>query len=252
VAYGARLESVLGESPRGFESPILRQRPTNARRFTSRTYLLGAAMTSVLPNRVLVRPKASLLRNVLSSVVLFSLPLYGALYVLGVSRGSWLVVLASQCVGVALCVVVWARYRAIVVVVSSTDIEEQGLFFRQRCPLDAVYRVILAKMYRSSSAEAWHQLLVTDADNNRLLRMRGVFWGESEMRRVADAIGVPVMEAAEPVTRQAFMAEHPESVDWYEKNRALTALVLVAVLAAAVGIVVGLMALAGVPIGAAA
>ena len=25
VAYGARLESVLGESPRGFESPILRQ-----------------------------------------------------------------------------------------------------------------------------------------------------------------------------------------------------------------------------------
>ncbi len=26
VAYGARLESVLGESPRGFESPILRDR----------------------------------------------------------------------------------------------------------------------------------------------------------------------------------------------------------------------------------
>jgi hypothetical protein len=26
VAYGARLESVLGESPRGFESPILRQK----------------------------------------------------------------------------------------------------------------------------------------------------------------------------------------------------------------------------------
>jgi hypothetical protein len=35
VAYGARLESVLGESPRGFESPILRKidflaRPPNA------------------------------------------------------------------------------------------------------------------------------------------------------------------------------------------------------------------------------
>ena len=26
MAYGARLESVLGESPRGFESPILRER----------------------------------------------------------------------------------------------------------------------------------------------------------------------------------------------------------------------------------
>ncbi len=28
MAYGARLESVLGASPRGFESPILRQRKT--------------------------------------------------------------------------------------------------------------------------------------------------------------------------------------------------------------------------------
>jgi hypothetical protein len=36
VAYGARLESVLGASPRGFESPILRQydprRPSHAAR----------------------------------------------------------------------------------------------------------------------------------------------------------------------------------------------------------------------------
>jgi hypothetical protein len=31
VAYGARLESVLGASPRGFESPILRQKHRSAR-----------------------------------------------------------------------------------------------------------------------------------------------------------------------------------------------------------------------------
>ncbi|MEO7006115.1 MAG: hypothetical protein ABI065_03710 [Terrimesophilobacter sp.] len=206
-------------------------------------------MTSVLPSRVLVRPKASLLRNVLSSVVLFSLPLYGALYVLGVSRGSWLVVLGSQCVGIALCVLVWARYRAIAVVVSESSIDERGFFFRQSCPLDAVRNVILAEIYRSSSAETWHQLLVTDADNNRLLRMRGVFWGEAEMRRVAEAIGVPVTEPTEPVTQRYFMAEHPQSVDWYERNRILAAIVLAAALTVAVGIVVGLMALAGVPIG---
>ena len=32
VAYGARLESVLGESPQGFESPILRQREYGLRK----------------------------------------------------------------------------------------------------------------------------------------------------------------------------------------------------------------------------
>ncbi|MEO6943280.1 MAG: hypothetical protein ABI053_01040 [Lacisediminihabitans sp.] len=209
-------------------------------------------MTSVLPNRVLVRPKASLLRNVVSSVVLFSLPLYGALYVLGVSRGSWLVVLGSQCVGIALCALVWARYRAIAVSVSELSIDERGFFFRQSWPLDAVREVILTEIYRPSSAETWHQLLVTDRDNNRLLRMRGVFWREAEMRRVAEAIGVPVTETAEPVTQQAFMAEHPQSVDWYERSRVSSAIVLATALIVAVGIVVGLMALAGVPIGAVA
>jgi hypothetical protein len=33
VAYGARLESVLGESPRGFESPILRCEPRYSLRY---------------------------------------------------------------------------------------------------------------------------------------------------------------------------------------------------------------------------
>ncbi|GAB3038926.1 hypothetical protein GCM10027052_18390 [Parafrigoribacterium mesophilum] len=160
-------------------------------------------------------------------------------------------VLASQCIGIALCALVRVRYRAISVAVSETSIDEQGLFFRQSCPLGAVYRVILAEIYRSSSAETWHELLVTDAENKRLLRMRGVFWGESEIRRVAAAIPLPLTEIPEPVTRRMFVTAHPESVDWYERSRTLAALGLCAALIAAIGIVVGLMALAGVPVGGA-
>lgn len=33
MAYGARLESVLGASPRGFESPILREQTPGSLRF---------------------------------------------------------------------------------------------------------------------------------------------------------------------------------------------------------------------------
>ena len=36
MAYGARLESVLGESPRGFESPILRRKSLDR---TGRTFV---------------------------------------------------------------------------------------------------------------------------------------------------------------------------------------------------------------------
>jgi hypothetical protein len=205
-------------------------------------------MTSVFPQVVVARPRASLLRNTLSSVLLFSVPLYGALYILGINRGSWLVVLGTQLAGVALCAVVWLRYRVIAVRVTATSIEEQGLFFRQRSALEDVRRVTIARVYRSSSAETWTQLLVTDAQGKRLLRMRGVFWAETEIRRIAAAIGVPPTELAEPLTRKAFATSHPGSVDWYENNRWFAGLVLAAFLAVAIGVVVGLMALAGVHI----
>lgn len=205
-------------------------------------------MTSVFPQVVVARPRASLLRNALSSVLLFSVPLYGALYILGINRGSWLVVLGTQLAGVAFCAVVWLRYRSIAVRVTATSIEEQGLFFRQRSALEDVHRVTIARVYRSSSAETWTQLLVTDAQGKRLLRMRGVFWAETEIRRIAAAIGVPATELAEPLTRKAFATSHPGSVDWYENNRWFAGLVLAAFLAVAIGVVVGLMALAGVHI----
>jgi hypothetical protein len=205
-------------------------------------------MTSDFPQVVVARPRASLLRNTVSSVILFSVPLYGALYILGVNRGSWLVVLATQLAGIAFCAVVWLRYRSIAVKVTSTSIEEQGLFFRQRSALEDVRQVILARIYRSSSAETWTQLLVADAHGKRLLRMRGVFWAEPEIRRVAAAIGVPPTELAEPLTKKAFAASHPGSVDWYETNHWFAGLVLAVLLAVSIGVVVGLMALAGVHI----
>ena len=168
---------------------------------------------------------------------------------LGIYRGSWLVVLATQLAGAAFCAVVWPRYRSIALRVTDTSIEEQGLFFRQRSALEDVRRVIIARIYRSSSAETWTQLLVTDAQGKRLLRMRGVFWAETEVRRIAAAIGDRPIELAEPLTEKVFAVSHPGSIDWYETQslvrgtgpRGFPE-------GAAIGIVVGLMALAGVHI----
>lgn len=206
-------------------------------------------MTSVDNHGVVARPRASLLRNTVSSVLLFSIPLYGALYILGIPRGSWLVVFVTQLAGIALCALVWRRYRSVAVAVTETSVEEQGMFFHQRFPLDDARTVTMFQTYRSSSAETWRQLVVDDVDGNRLLRMRSIFWSEHDMRRIADAIGVPLTEPTEPMTSRAFAASHPGSVDWYERSRLLAGLTVAVLLAAAIGVVVGLMALAGVPIG---
>lgn len=55
MAYGARLESVLGASPRGFESPILRNRP----RATQRGALFHAGNAPQVPQSGLI-PKSHL------------------------------------------------------------------------------------------------------------------------------------------------------------------------------------------------
>jgi hypothetical protein len=208
-------------------------------------------MTSVVRG-VVAHPRASLLRNALWSVLLFSIPLYGALYILGGPRGSWLVLLGTQLLGIGLCGLVWKRYRSISVIVTDSRIEEQGLFFRRRFPVADIRAVTLFQIYRSSSAEVQRQLVVVDGQDKRLLRMRGMLWSEWEMRRVAEAIGVPLAEPTEILTARSFAVGHPQYVDWYERNRLLAGVVLTALLVAAIGVVVGLMALAGVPLGAAA
>lgn len=45
MAYGARLESVLGASPRGFESPILRCMTASEQSFLSRVATYKVAFT---------------------------------------------------------------------------------------------------------------------------------------------------------------------------------------------------------------
>jgi hypothetical protein len=50
VAYGARLESVLGASPRGFESPILRRFLARKRRFSGAFGRWGSRITLKSPS----------------------------------------------------------------------------------------------------------------------------------------------------------------------------------------------------------
>ncbi len=59
MAYGARLESVLGESPRGFESPILRTSTTGKPpiRIAVGGFFVGAGRTGHLRSTTQFRPR---------------------------------------------------------------------------------------------------------------------------------------------------------------------------------------------------
>src|SRR4051794_35340464 len=64
VAYGARLESVLGESPRGFESPILRTRTPRSNsphQLSTKNQSAGENAMTATVTTLRVRPRRSLM-----------------------------------------------------------------------------------------------------------------------------------------------------------------------------------------------
>src|SRR3954467_2841254 len=79
VAYGARLESVLGESPRGFESPILRTRSEPPRsnsphQLSTNNQSAGENAMTATVTTLRVRPRRSLLTTAFVPIVLAMVP----------------------------------------------------------------------------------------------------------------------------------------------------------------------------------
>ncbi|MHB1170915.1 MAG: hypothetical protein ACYCZY_00145 [Lacisediminihabitans sp.] len=199
--------------------------------------------------RAYARPRASLLRNGILSFALVSLPLFGALYFLGVPNGSWPIALAFQLVTLVLAGLAYSRYRRTFIGVTRTSIDERGFLTpKTSVPLAAVHNAVLAETYRSSSPETVGQLLLRDAEGKRMLRMRGSFWTESDMRAVAAAIDVPLAIRADAITAKTFFEDYPGSAYWFENRRRFAVLAVAAALVVLLGVVLGLMTLMGIPI----
>ena len=269
MAYGARLESVLGESPRGFESPILRATHgyIDRRESGESRALLGALETSIYvvarrhlgdPEmvddgthlvRVRVRPKRSLIRGGILTAVIVPLPIFAALLFFGLANGSWAIAL----IGEGLCMLLgwlgFLLFRGTYVAVTTTSIVEKGFFGRTTsAPLSEVESVVLARTYSGSTVDTLPQLIVRDSSGVRLLRLRGIFWTEESMRAVVDSIGGAAELPSEAMTSAEFFERYSGSAYWFE-NRPLVAGIAIAVLlAGCVGVVLGLMHLLGQPI----
>lgn len=196
-----------------------------------------------------VAPRPVLLRNAALSYVLITVALFGSLYYLAIPMGTWPVLLGGQLATVAVATVAYVRYRMTYIAITDDALIERGFLSpTQRIPLSNVASVLLAQTYRSHSPDSTPQLLVRDADGRRLLRMRGAFWTDAAIHRVAETIGVPVALFPEPITSRDFFATYPGSAYWFEHRPALAVGTVVAVFVLSLAVVIALMNLAGIPI----
>ena len=261
MAYGARLESVLGESPRGFESPILRREPASppatphphhphlpTRRHRGGDFDQGG-VTHVSEPAVRIVPRRSLLVSALVSIVVVLVPISGVLYWFAIPRGQGGWVVLAQVIVVVASLALLFRQLTVDTVVDDAELRGRGIFSpMERIPLDRIARVDLVHVYLGQSTETVPQLLVRDAEGARLFRLRGTFWHAGDLEKIATALPVPLTVAREPLPMAEFFENYPGSAYWFENRPWLVAALIVLVLAAAVGITVGVMTLFGMPI----
>jgi hypothetical protein len=199
---------------------------------------------------IYVRPRAGLLRNGILSFLVVSIPVFGALYLLGVPGGSWPIVLGFQLLTLVLAAVCYWRYRrTFVAVTTDNSIQERGFFVPfGTVPVSEVRSGVLVNTYRSSSSDTVLQLVLLGNGGKRLLRMRGSFWTEADMRAITTAIDVPVSVRPDAISTSALFEDYPGSAYWFENRPVLAVLIATAMGLSVLALVLGLMSVVGIPI----
>jgi hypothetical protein len=202
------------------------------------------------PALVTVRPRRSLLTTAFVSIVLAMIPVFGVLYWFSIEHRSWLVVLIVHALVMIAAVVVLARQLTVYSAVTRTELVGRGIFSPLiRVPLTAIASVDLVDTYVGQAPESTTQLLVRDAEGRRLFRMRGNFYQDGDLQRIASALPVRARVTTEPVAIGEFFRTYPGSAYWFEHRPILRAVVFALALAAALVIAAWVMTILGMPVG---
>lgn len=213
----------------------------------------GDVATNVESNILIVRltPKSTLFWNAFWSVVLVALPLLGLLLFLGLGNGSWPVAIAAAVVSAGLCLIGHSLYRSTYIGVTTTTIEERGFWgSTTTLPRSAIASIALVSTYTRASPEPVPQLIVRSDNGSRMLRMRGTYWTLDAMRSVVVALDASASLPIEAMAARDFFGRYPGAAYWYERNRALLVILVIAAVAVGAAAILGIMRVLGLPIDA--
>ena len=140
-----------------------------------------------------MRPRPALLRNMLISSAVAGIPLFGVLYWLAFSQGTWGNVFIVQFVFLLFVLLGVLRFHAAFVTVSDDMIVKQGFVKLRIVDREDVASVTVLDTYRDGSHETLPQLLARGHSGDAVFRMRGFYWSREAMDAVADAIGAPTI-----------------------------------------------------------
>jgi hypothetical protein len=138
------------------------------------------------------------------------------------SREAWPLVAATAAAVLAVIFVAWIGYRRARASISRYGIVEWG-FFGGVSTVAArdVAGVLRVQLYRANSLDTTQELFVVERTGRGAFRMRGRFWDEPTMDRVAEVLGVEETIGSEPMTLAELRESNPRLLYWFER-RSLT------------------------------
>ena len=196
-----------------------------------------------------IAPRRSLMVTALVSIVLVLVPISAVLYWFAIPRGQAGWVALAQAAVVVGSLLVLVRQLTVDTVVDGTELRGRGIFSPMvRVPLSQIAAVDLVPVYVGQSHEPVLQLLVRDTAGRRLYRLRGHYWHDGDLDRVAAVLPVATTAAAEPMSLREFYRAYPGSAYWFENRPWLIGVILAAIVAACVAIAVAVMHLLDMPV----
>lgn len=170
---------------------------------------------------VVVRPRRSLVRSTILSVVFSAVPLAVALVWVSLPLRLWPVVAAAVIASAVLVGVVFVRLGAAFIGVDPACVTVRGVVTpNRRIGRDRVHRLVVATTYGSVSERTTRELVALDAADTHLFSLRADVWGDDGIDRVVDALGVRVSGDARPLPAREFARRYPASRAWYEQRGA--------------------------------
>lgn len=163
-----------------------------------------------------VTPIQALGRTALLSGAFSLLPVFAVVTYLTHPTGSWPLVFGVEALVTLVFFTVYVRFRRVFIAVTRTH------FIKRRMLLPAVAversridRVLLHRVYRSSSTEALTRVLGVDSLGRRVLGVNGLFWSEADIHRVIEALGVQATIDALPLSSADYYRAFPVARGWY-------------------------------------
>jgi len=174
----------------------------------------GAGRVTVL------RPHRHLFTRGILAVLALTTPVFAVVYWLTIPGPGWPFVLVAHLIVIAATIVGVASFLNTTIAIGRDGVTERGFFGRKVhvAPGEAG-AVILVQMYETSTLDVLPQLFVASPNGRLLIRMRGQFWSQADMERVAEELDVPVTRPEQPMTLNQLRRAWPRLLYWFERAR---------------------------------